>query len=504
MATEPRSKPSFSPYRRWGLGLHLGLLVLAVFSVVVMVNYLSRDYFLRLHVATHATEPLAPRTVRFLQSLTNRVNVTLYYDKDDPFYSTVVDLFERIPGGQSPALPPDRGLQARSGRRRSSSKPNTASWPRPMPRTSSSSIAKAGLNTSKATNWPSTRLNRWSGSRTVSFAANRSTFAGERAFTAALIYVTDPKPLKAYFLTGHGEHGIDDKSEDVGYLKLACLFGENCITNESLELLGTNQVPMDCNLLVVAGPTTALKDEELEKIDQYLSQGGRLLALFSVQSLNHGETGLEKVLAKWGVEVGHNIITDPERTLGSGRDVIVESFGNHQIVNPLLQSSLHMILPRSVGKLRSRPQAADAPRVEEIAFSGPKSFEEIPLPGLKSFVKSTTRPPQPYPLIVAVEKGAIKDVITGRGTTRMIIVGDSVFLANHMIDSAANRDFAGYAVNWLLDRPQLLEGIGPRPVKEYRLIMTKTQLQSTEWILLGALPGAALLLGSLVWLRRRR
>jgi len=26
------------------------------------------------------------------------------------------------------------------------------------------------------------------------------------------------------------------------------------------------------------------------------------------------------------------------------------------------------------------------------------------------------------------------------------------------IDLAANRDFAGYAVNWLLDRPQLLEG----------------------------------------------
>ena len=32
-----------------------------------------------------------------------------------------------------------------------------------------------------------------------------------------------------------------------------------------------------------------------------------------------------------------------------------------------------------------------------------------------------------------------------------------------MIDAAANRDFAGYAVNWLLDRTVLLEGIGPRP-----------------------------------------
>jgi hypothetical protein len=68
---------------------------------------------------------------------------------------------------------------------------------------------------------------------------------------------------------------------------------------------------------------------------------------------------------------------------------------------------------------------------------------------------------------VAVEKGAIKNVITERGTSRIVVVGDSIFLANHQMDSAANRDFAGYAVNWLLDRPHLLEGLGPRPITEY-------------------------------------
>ena len=56
----------------------------------------------------------------------------------------------------------------------------------------------------------------------------------------------------------------------------------------------------------------------------------------------------------------------------------------------------------------------------------------------------------------------------------------------------------------LLDRTQLLPGLGPQPMKEYRLIMTKTQLQQAEWILLGGLPGAVLLTGGLVWLRRRR
>ena len=66
------------------------------------------------------------------------------------------------------------------------------------------------------------------------------------------------------------------------------------------------------------------------------------------------------------------------------------------------------------------------------------------------------------------------------------------------------RDFVGYAVNWLLDRPTLLEGIGPRPVTEFRLIMTRTQQRNVRWLLLGALPGSILMLGGLAWLRRRK
>jgi hypothetical protein len=109
-----------------------------------------------------------------------------------------------------------------------------------------------------------------------------------------------------------------------------------------------------------------------------------------------------------------------------------------------------------------------------------------------------------YPLIAAVEKGAIKDVPTERGTTRLLVAGDSVFLCNRSIHSVANRDFAALAVNWLLDRPHLLEDLGPRPVTEYRLVMTQRQLQAAEWLLLVGMPGSALFIGTLVWLRRRR
>jgi hypothetical protein len=84
------------------------------------------------------------------------------------------------------------------------------------------------------------------------------------------------------------------------------------------------------------------------------------------------------------------------------------------------------------------------------------------------------------------------------------VVGDSTFLGNQMIESAGNRDFGSLSVNWLLERTQMLEGVGPRSVTEFRLNITESQQHRLQLLLLGALPGGILLLGGLVWLRRRK
>jgi len=42
---------------------------------------------------------------------------------------------------------------------------------------------------------------------------------------------------------------------------------------------------MDCNLLIIAGPRTELSETELQKIDQYLAQGGGLFVLFNYFSI---------------------------------------------------------------------------------------------------------------------------------------------------------------------------------------------------------------------------
>src|SRR5207249_3905037 len=102
-----------------------------------------------------------------------------------------------------------------------------------------------------------------------------------RVFTSVLLWVTSPKPLKAFFLQGHGEHQVDSPSDSGGYMRFAAVLRQNTAEIAPLSLLGTNPVPADCNLLVIPGPTAPLLPVELEKIEKYLNEGGRLLVLFN-------------------------------------------------------------------------------------------------------------------------------------------------------------------------------------------------------------------------------
>jgi hypothetical protein len=50
----------------------------------------------------------------------------------------------------------------------------------------------------------------------------------------------------------------------------------------------------------------------------------------------------------------------------------------------------------------------------------------------------------------------------------------------------------------------LLAGISPRPVTEFRLMLTQKQGQQLDWLLLAALPGGVLIFGWLIWFVRRK
>jgi hypothetical protein len=258
-------------------------------------------------------------------------------------------------------------------------------------------------------------------------------------------------------------------------------------------LLGDADVPTDCNLLIIAAPTKPLLGSELEKIDRYLAQGGRLFALFNYASIQQ-PTGLEPILQKWGVNVLPSYVKDPQSSSGADQVVIVRKFNPKSFVNPLTQLALEMVLPRPITKVDWANPPANAPEVDELIFSSETS----------TLAGDPAAAARSYPLIAVVDQKPVAGVATPLGNTRIVVAGDSLFLDNQLIEAGANRDFLNYAANWLLDRQELLAGISPRSVTEFRLQLTQKQGRQLDWLLLGALPGGVLAFGWLVWLVRRK
>ena len=485
----PKSPPSFSPGRRWKIGLDVVVRTALVVAVVVMVNYLGAKFYGRFYLSSQTQVKLSPRTLSVVRSITNHVTVTVYYDSTDDWYPTIIALLNEYHSANPRISVKTVDYLRDAGEAQKIKEQYKLSSAEDKDLVIFDDGGHVKITPGEALT--QVKLEQVPNATQREFRRKPIAFNGETMFTAMLLAVENPKPLKAYFLQGHGEPSLAG-SGDMEYQKFGSVLAESYIATSPLQLAGESTIPDDCNLLIIAGPSAALPETELQKIDQYLAQGGRLFVLLNEFSRKR-PTGLEPILQKWGVNVIPDTVQDPNNTT-TGQDVIVYDFSSHPAVNPLVQFRLQMVLPRPVGKMELKNPPAGAPKVDELAFSGPGS----------TLVHDPVATPHSYPLMVAVEQKPAPGAANTRGTMRMVVTGDSFFLGNHYIDGGANRDFAGYAANWLLDRTVLLEGIGPRPVKEYRLTMTREQLEQARWLLLAALPGGVLVLGWLVWLVRRK
>ncbi len=498
MNTPIDSQTSFSSGRRWIVGINSFLAIVAFLAIVVMANYLASGHFKRAQLGASSAFKLSPQTQGLLKSLTNNIEVTLFFaphgDEED-IYSLCAGLLTEYHNANPKHI-----------------RVKTLDYTR-FDADAKAFLAAHKLNGLKERDFVLFESN---GHTKIDYAKNlaeydfsavlagrsktvrRSAFRGEVFFTSAILSVSFPRPLKTYFLYGHGEHspGTGDEADaktSATYSKFAGILKDEADSDwQLLSLAGTNAIPSDCQLLVVAGPRQArFLPEEVGKIDEYLKQGGRMFALLNK------ECGIDEVLQAWDVKLGDAPLVERDARFRIGlsdKDFLTARLGTHPMMKPLLteQLPIRIASPRAVYPPQKTSKVPGAPQVNVLAET--------------SDLATDGKTAGKFPLMIAVEQGVIKGVNTTRGGgTRMIVVGDADFLDDSMIDSVANHYFASLALDWLLERPEvLLNGVTARPIREYKLILSGSQMMAMQWLFLAGLPGGILVLGSLVWLRRRR
>jgi len=487
--TDPQ--PSFAPHRRLSVGASVLLSIVAVLALAGMANYLAFHHAPRFYWGASADYQLSALSRGALEALTNRVRITVFFDHEHPAYPSVRALLREYAAHSShlevETLDYSRNpAAAQEFRRRfrmtvSDEEPDLV-------------LFESGGRTKAV---PARDLRDYDTRALVrgEHEVKPIAFKGELLFTSAINAVCEGRRRRVCFLEGHAEHDFRSDAAQTGYRKLAAMLEEDNIEVAGLRLSGGEEVPRECELLIVAGAQDALTAAELQSLDRYLRRGGRLFVLLRYRT----QSGLERLLGDWGVGATDSLVLEEESS--ENGVLMVSQFGNHPVTRPLARSKLYLFQPRAL-EARAVANILGAPaHIDPLLRTGTNAVAVTTfVPG--GYRYSPTDRHGDMPLAVAVERGALPGVATSLGTTRIVAVGDSAFLGNQLIEWTGNRHFAASSVNWLLDRSHLLGGIQPIPIRTYQIAMTPFQARMLPLVLLIILPGGALAAALFVWWRR--
>lgn len=462
--------------------------ILLVVALVGMLNWLGYRQYVRADWTGSKLYSLSEKSINILKDLDQPVQVIVFMTPQTPMFGQTKELLTRYQAASGKVsveyIDPDREpLRTQQlAQEFGVSAPNT--------------VVFAAADRKKYVTSDQLAEYDYSGYQ-MGQAPKMKAFKGEEQFTSAILGVVNPKAPKIYFSTGHGEHDLEGFAQ-TGLSALGEALKRDNLVTEKVSLL-SGEVPQDCDLLVIAGPRAAFAENEKAALKTFLDAGGRALILLDpVLGPRAASSGLEPLLAEYGVQVNNDLVVDPGRQLPffDISSVYVTEFRSHPVVDGM--QGLAVLLP--VARSVSTVTAAGATSTTLLATSE-QGWGETDLAAIlrgQAVDKDAKDTQPPVSLGVAAQSEADKD--TG---WRLVVIGNSAFVLNAYINNAGNPNLALNAINWLIKREQAL-GIAPRTPEQVSLFLNQTQMRNVVLISLVGLPGLAILAGVVVWWRRRR
>jgi hypothetical protein len=329
-------------------------------------------------------------------------------------------------------------------------------------------------------------------------------FRGEQALASALLELLDPEARKVYFLQGHGEPDLAEGSPMSIWLRY--IARQNAVTLP-LRTADAAGIPEDADMVVVFGPQYDLTAREIGFLQSYWENQGRLLILLDPDAPTPNLRSFVE---------GVGIVPEQNRVLrvvplafamGIFRDVTGEFLAESEITKRFAGVNSYFPEPvQSLAPAQKRPEGTQLRGL--IAATEPYwgEFDFEPADGEGVAYNDGIDRGYPVLLAMAAELGSIGDDRVEIQNSKMVVVGSMRFALDENLGGAeggvANLDFLVSSLNWLLDRNRLT-GIVAKPPGEFRLALSEGQLQRIALYTMVLIPGAAALLGVVVWFRRR-
>ncbi len=497
--------------KRFQIGLNVLVQLLVLTAIAIAVNYISFRHFKRWDLSRDQKFALASQTTNLLKNLHKPVKAIVFFNVASPMagqiYGDVLGLLKEYEYASDQKLTveivdPYRNLtRARDLAKQYNFGANE------------SIVVLDYDGRSKFVN-ATDLVEMDMGNPMMGMPPEIKAFKGESVLTSTLMQLIEEKQKKVYFVTGHGEPGVE--SEEISTFR-DHLKRQN-IGMADLKLHDVDAIPEDASALMVFGPKVDYSELEVKRLDDYWKKNGRLMILLDPEARTLRLNG-------WLVSVG--VTPQGDYVLRIGKVFTQDASGRPALQNAVILSPTGEILPQSTSITRDLA-GIDMPffdateslaieqsqeQIQKLTFTKLVETPEDVWWGETAFTRGENKPvmfnPEvdhkgPLTLAVVVERGAMTDPRVDVETGRMSIFGNAAFLTDDGIrNSDVGLDLALNTLNWSLNRQETTAGIAPKEKKAVSLSLSEEQIRNLALALMLGIPGVVAIFGIIIcWVRR--
>ena len=320
------------------------------------------------------------------------------------------------------------------------------------------------------------------------YSSSLSSFDGEGQITSAIAYVTAEDMPVVYTLTGHDE-------AELSTTVTSSIEKEN-IELQSLSLLTEEAVPEDAKAVIIYGAISDISEDEKNKLETYLEQGGQLVML---PGYTDKETpNLDSLLSDYGIALAEGLVLegDSQHHLPNYPYYLLPTIQSSTYTSDV--SSRYVLLAFAQGMTES-PDISDDLTYESLLTTSALSYS-------KTNLESENLDQEEGDIAGPFDLGAVVTKTIDEDTEAKLIVFSSETLLDEQVDSMVS---GGNSTMFLNVMSQLVDhentvSIEPKSMSTEYLTVSAGSAIFWGILTIILLPLFLLITGGVIWFGRRK
>lgn len=317
------------------------------------------------------------------------------------------------------------------------------------------------------------------------YTQTKSAYDGEGQLTSAISYVTSEDLPKVYTITGHGETALDDTFKSA--------LEKMNISVEDLTLLQEEAIPEDAAAVIINGPTSDFSADDATKISTYLASGGKLIVT-TAYNKTEDTPNFDGILSAYDIQVTNGLVMDSDSShyyqypfylLPDVASATQTSKVSNYVFMPYAQA------------LTNAGVHTDTITWTDLLTTSDNAYVKTDISNITTFEKESGDQSGKFTLAANVtdsESGAditvVASVLAFSNDADSIVSGQNLALFKGIASTFASSDSA--------------VSIDAKPYTYTTLSVNQSVAIMSETLLVMVLPVALIVIGIVIWYRRRR